>query len=213
MGSSLIREKKTFLILILSMLAMVVSSQVLNVQSEFVAAENGEDWSTYAPISDTNLNSSYYEILTDSTNNIHILFCARDKIANYSLLVHEIRFNNGSEKTVNIVNVDGQSAYDNFVVDIDTLDNIHLVQHNSSGNNFVYYIGYQGTWEVKNTFVEDTYEFNLVVDNLQRVHFIYSGTPDNLYDRIFFSDEWHEGVQISIHTLDPGFAYFFHVLF
>jgi len=96
------------------MLAMIVSSQVLNVQSGLVTAENGEDWSTYEPISNTNLNSSYYEILTDSANNIHIIFCARDKIANYSLLVHEIRFNNGSEKTVNILNVDGQSAYNAF---------------------------------------------------------------------------------------------------
>ncbi len=204
----MIREKKTFLILILSMLAMVVSSQVLDVHSGDVVALTGEDWSTYEPISDTNLNSSYFEILTDSANNIHVMFCARDKIANYSLLVHEIIFNNGSKKTVNILDVDGQSAYDDFVVDIDNLDNIHLIQRNSSGNNFVYYVGYQGTWELKNTFEEDTYEFNLVVDSSQRVRFIYSGHPDNLYDKIFYNNEWHEGVQITFYEPEPGIAYF-----
>ncbi|MHA1368026.1 MAG: hypothetical protein ACTSP5_16725, partial [Candidatus Heimdallarchaeota archaeon] len=93
-------------------------------------------------------------------------------------------------------------------VDIDSLDNIHLIQHNTSADNFVYYIGYQGTWEVKNVFVEEVNEFCLVVDSSQRVHFIYTGHPDNLYDKIFYNNEWHDGVKRTFYELEPGFEYF-----
>ncbi len=188
------------------LLATVGITQILNVQSGNLTADTSEDWISYDPISDTNLNSSYYEMLTDSANNVHIFWCASNREENYSLLIHETIFNNGSKKTSIILEVTGQSAYTDFKVDIDTTDRIHLIQLNYTGF-FTYYIGYNDNWEIKNEFQVDVVHYSLVTDGSGNAHFIYSVSKGNLFDRVLFDSEWHEK-QITFYELESVWEYF-----
>jgi hypothetical protein len=158
-------------VIILFLIISVALLSVMNVASTVMT--NDEDWSDYQPISDPNLNSTYFKMVVDSHENTHIFWNSRDEINNQSTIVHEVIFSNYSVNVETIVTLNEVSSSINFDVDIDKLNRIHLIYYNDTHNQYYYLIGDQNYWFFEGTFIEIQTSFTLVVDNDYKLHFIY----------------------------------------
>lgn len=187
------------------------ASQINGIQTNNLTIETDEDWLTYEPISDPSLNSSQFEMLVDSTNNVHLFWSSKNSVENNSRLIHEIRYTNGSTLNTNVVEITNETIYFNYEVDIDNLDQIHLVIRNNTGNMMHYYVGSDGTWEVISEVSIEINNYCVVVDNSENVHIIYSGYDGNIYEKVYSNNEWQEEQITNYETTEDNYvvSYFF----
>lgn len=181
-------------------------NQISGIQHDDLTYETNKDWLTYTPISDPNLNSSQYEMLVDSNNNIHAFWSSRNKVENNSQLKHEIKFANGSSTITNVIEITGYIYFD-YDVDIDNSNQIHLISKNNTGNMMHYFVGLNGVWEMISEIEVEIYDFCVVVDNLEKVHLIYSGYDGNINEIVYSNNEWNEEQITDYETsLEIGYA-------
>ncbi|NHJ49493.1 MAG: hypothetical protein FK733_17015 [Asgard group archaeon] len=182
------------------------ASQISGIQPDDLTIETYEDWLTYEPISDTNLNSSLHKMVIDNDNNIHSFWCSENETANTETLYHKISYANSSTITTNIVGISGSfsNVYD---LDVDSLNQIHLIIRNNTGDLINYYVVTDTTWELTSVVDVDINNYCVVVDSLNNVHLIYSAYDGNIYDSVYSNNNWQE-IQVTDYQVDEGTEYF-----
>ncbi|MEA2070410.1 MAG: hypothetical protein U9O98_03885 [Asgard group archaeon] len=165
------------------------------------------DWENYHPISETNDTICNVKMMVDSNDNLHLFWCATNDFENYSRIVYEKQFTNGSIIRSVVVSENTNSTVFDYDVDIDNNNEIHLIYNNNNNESVIYQTLMNNSWEIIDEFQSNMQDFLVIADNSDIVHLIIVKMEGNFYDKIYQDGSFTNEIQITNYNFEEGEQY------